>query len=129
MGKKIFRFKENDCSVYFNDSFSRLEKIIDKKNAILLIDKKVCLKHAKKFKEWRIIINEEVFQKIKDKEMDQMIYLLDSNNIVIAKAIFVRPVKPLPNGKTSISLVIKEIMNKSEIKDTVFFIFKEDLSE
>ena len=61
--------------------------------------------------------------------MDQMIYLLDSNNIVIAKAIFVRPVKPLPNGKTSISLVIKEIMNKSEIKDTVFFIFKEDLSE
>ena len=81
------------------------------------------------FKEWRIIINEEVFQKIKDKEMDQMIYLLDSNNIVIAKAIFVRPVKPLPNGKTSISLVIKEIMNKSEIKDTVFFIFKEDLSE
>ena len=81
------------------------------------------------FKEWRIIINEEVFQKIKDKEMDQMIYLLDSNNIVIAKAIFVRPVKPLPNGKTSISLVIKEIMNKCEIKDTVFFIFKEDLSE
>ena len=81
------------------------------------------------FKEWRIIINEEVFQKIKDKEMDQMIYLLDSNNIVIAKAIFVRPVKPLPNGKTSISLVIKEIMNKSEIKDTVFFTFKEDLSE
>ena len=81
------------------------------------------------FKEWRIIINEEVFQKIKDKEMDQMIYLLDSNNIVIAKAIFVRPVKPLPNGKTSISLVIKEIMPKSEIKDTVFFIFKEDLSE
>lgn len=81
------------------------------------------------FKEWRIIINEEIFQKIKDKEMDQMIYLLDSNNIVIAKAIFVRPVKPLPNGKTSISLVIKEIMNKSEIKDTVFFIFKEDLSE
>lgn len=81
------------------------------------------------FKEWRIIINEEVFQKIKDKEMDQMIYLLDSNNIVIAKAIFVRPVKPLPNGKTSISLLIKEIMNKSEIKDTVFFIFKEDLSE
>ena len=61
--------------------------------------------------------------------MDQMIYLLDSNNIVIAKAIFVRPVKPLPNGKTSISLVIKETMNKSEIKDTVFFIFKEDLSE
>ena len=81
------------------------------------------------FKEWRIIINEEIFQKIKDKEMDQMIYLLDSNNIVIAKAIFVRPVKPLPNGKTSISLVIKEIMKKSEIKDTVFFIFKEDLSE
>ena len=81
------------------------------------------------FKEWRIIINEEVFQKIKDKEMDQMIYLLDSNNIVIAKAIFVRPVKPLPNGKTSISLVIKEIMNKSEIKDTVFFIFNEALSE
>ena len=81
------------------------------------------------FKEWRIIINEEVFQKIKDKEMDQMIYFLYSNNIVIAKAIFVRPVKPLPNGKTSISLVIKEIMNKSEIKDTVFFIFKEDLSE
>lgn len=58
MGKKIFRFKENDCSVYFNDSFSRLEKIIDKKNAILLIDNKVCLKHAKKFKEWRIIVCE-----------------------------------------------------------------------
>ena len=43
------------------------------------------------FKEWRIIINEEVFQKIKDKEMDQMIYLLDCGlKLIIATQVIIQ---------------------------------------
>lgn len=58
MRKKIFQFKESNCTIYFNDSFSHLEKIIDKSNTILLIDKKVYKKHAAKCKGWKIILCE-----------------------------------------------------------------------
>ncbi len=58
MRKKIFQFQESECTFYFNDAFSHLEKIVDKDNAILLIDKTVCKKHAKTFLGWKIILCE-----------------------------------------------------------------------
>lgn len=58
MRKKNFHFKESNCIIYFNDSFSHLEKITDKSNTILLIDKTVSKKYAKLFKDWKIILCE-----------------------------------------------------------------------
>ncbi|MFZ1799311.1 MAG: 3-dehydroquinate synthase [Chitinophagaceae bacterium] len=58
MRKKIFQFKESHCTIYFNNSFSHLEKIADKDNTILLIDKTVCKKHVKQFQGWKIILCE-----------------------------------------------------------------------
>lgn len=58
MYKKVFHFKEKDCTVFFNDSFSRLEKIVDKNNAILIIDKNVFKKHQRTFIGWKTIVCE-----------------------------------------------------------------------
>ena len=75
------------------------------------------------FNEWRIIIDEQVFQKIKDEELGNMIYLLDLDKRVIAKAVLIRPIKPLPNGKTSLSLDIKDSVSDEEIRKSTFFFF------
>jgi len=58
MHKKNFHLKESDCTIYFNDSFSHLEKIADKSKCILLIDKIVYKKHTKIFRGWEIILCE-----------------------------------------------------------------------
>ncbi len=73
------------------------------------------------FNEWRIIIDEQVFQKVKDEELGNMIYLLDLDKRVIAKAVLIRPIKPLPNGKTSLSLDIRDSVSEVEIRKSTFF--------
>lgn len=58
MRKKVFHFKEKDCTIFFNDSFSRLEKIVDKNNSFLIIDKNVYKKHQRTFNGWKTILCE-----------------------------------------------------------------------
>lgn len=55
MLKKSYTYSSGKVDVYFDASFSRLNKIVDRKKAILITDENVFKAHHAKFKNWNVI--------------------------------------------------------------------------
>ncbi len=79
------------------------------------------------FNEWTIVVDDDIFQKIKEYKMNEHIFLLDSDNKVVTKAIFTNHLKLSQNGRLSIGLIINSDILKEEIKKSVSFVFEKDL--
>ena len=79
------------------------------------------------FNEWTIVVDDDIFQKIKEYKMNEPIFLLDSGNKVVTKAIFTNHLKLSQNGRLSIGLIINSDILKEEIKKSVSFVFEKDL--
>jgi 3-dehydroquinate synthase len=56
MKKLSYKFSGKTTTYYFDADFSRLEKLVDKKQAVLVTDEKVFSHHQKKFGGWNTIV-------------------------------------------------------------------------
>src|SRR4051794_24126628 len=56
MKKTTVSFSSASVNFYFDSSFSELEKIVSKQQAIILTDENVFQKHKKKFASWSTIV-------------------------------------------------------------------------
>ncbi len=55
MQKKTFQFSAKKVSYYFDAEFTRLTKLVDKNNAVLITDENIYACHTKKFAGWKTI--------------------------------------------------------------------------
>lgn len=56
MKKVSYKFSSQAVDYYFNASFSQLAKLVNKKEAVLIVDEKVFFNHAAKLKGWNVIV-------------------------------------------------------------------------
>jgi len=56
MRKLSCKFNEARTDYYFDANFSHLQKLVNKKNAVLITDEKILLGHAAKLKGWNMIV-------------------------------------------------------------------------
>jgi 3-dehydroquinate synthase len=56
MRKLSFRFNNSLTDYYFDAKFSQLQKLVDKKNAVILTDEKILLGHASKLNGWNMVV-------------------------------------------------------------------------
>lgn len=56
MKKATYRFSAQAADYYFDAPFSALRGIVDKKDAVLVVDEKVFFNHAGKLKGWNVIV-------------------------------------------------------------------------
>jgi 3-dehydroquinate synthase len=56
MRKLTCKFNYSKTDYYFDAKFSHLQKLVDKKNAVLITDEKILLSHAAKFKGWNTVV-------------------------------------------------------------------------
>ncbi|HEY0679506.1 MAG TPA: 3-dehydroquinate synthase [Chitinophagaceae bacterium] len=56
MKKTTYKFSAASTDCYFDAGFSSLGKLVDKKEAILIVDEKVFFNHAARFKGWNVIV-------------------------------------------------------------------------
>lgn len=79
MRKLTCKFNYTKTDYYFDAKFSLLQKLVDKKNAVLVYDEKILLGHASKFKGWNAIVlksgEENKTQETVDSLIDQLIEL------------------------------------------------------
>lgn len=53
---KRIKFSQKTVKYYFDTSFSQVEKLVQKNNAVIITDKNVFSKHKQKFKNWNTIV-------------------------------------------------------------------------
>jgi 3-dehydroquinate synthase len=56
MRKLSCKFNQAKTDYYFDANFSHLQKLVDKKNAVLITDEKILLGHAAKLNGWNMIV-------------------------------------------------------------------------
>ena len=56
MRKVTFKFSSAKTDYYFDANFSYLQKLVDKKNAVVITDERVLFSHAAKFNGWNMIV-------------------------------------------------------------------------
>jgi 3-dehydroquinate synthase len=56
MNKISYKFSGQTTDYYFDASFAALGKLVDKKQAVLVVDEKVFFRHTPKFKGWKSIV-------------------------------------------------------------------------
>lgn len=56
MKKSTYRFSTQSTDYYFDASFATLRKLVNKKDAVLIVDEKVFFHHAAKLKGWNVIV-------------------------------------------------------------------------
>lgn len=56
MKKVSYKFSSQSTDYYFNASFSSLAKLVNKKEAVLIVDEKVFFHHADRLKGWNLIV-------------------------------------------------------------------------
>lgn len=56
MKKVTYKFSAQSTDYYFDASFSALSKLVDKKEAVLIVDEKVFFNHAARFKGWNVMV-------------------------------------------------------------------------
>ncbi len=56
MRKLSCKFNYATTDYYFDANFSLLQKLVDKKNAVIITDEKILLGHSKKFNGWNMIV-------------------------------------------------------------------------
>jgi len=79
MRKLTSKFNYSKTDYYFDAKFSHLQKLVDKKNSVLITDEKILLSHASKLKGWNTIIlksgEEYKTQETVDSLIDRLIEL------------------------------------------------------
>ena len=55
MTKKTYAYSSGKVDVFFDASFSQLNKIVNRKKAILITDENIFKAHKLKFKNWNVI--------------------------------------------------------------------------
>ncbi|HXB43190.1 MAG TPA: 3-dehydroquinate synthase [Puia sp.] len=77
MQKKIYQFPSRTVTYYFDAEFSQLEKLVDKKHAVIITDENVFRLHKQKFAGWKSIVikagEEFKVQATVDSIVDQLI--------------------------------------------------------
>jgi 3-dehydroquinate synthase len=56
MKKTTFKFSAQSTEYYFDAGFTTLNKLVDKKQSVLVVDEKVFFNHAAKFKGWNVMV-------------------------------------------------------------------------
>src|SRR5688572_4408170 len=56
MKKSTYKFSSQSTDYYFDAPFSTLKKLVDKKNAVLVIDENVFFHHSNKLTGWNVIV-------------------------------------------------------------------------
>src|ERR1700760_4226096 len=56
MQSEAIKFNKAVTNFYFHDSITRLGKLLDKKNAVIITDENVAAAHADRLKGWKIIV-------------------------------------------------------------------------
>lgn len=79
MKKRTFTFSRSSVDYYFDATFSHLEKLVQKENAVIITDEHVFAKHKTKFKGWNTIVlkpgEQYKIQPTVDVVIDQLIAL------------------------------------------------------
>jgi 3-dehydroquinate synthase len=56
MRKQSFKFNNTKTDYYFDGNFSQLQKLVDKKNSVIITDENIVLSHSARLKGWNMIV-------------------------------------------------------------------------